>query len=485
MPIGDIYAPEFPKTAIWLNSKKPLNLSLLKGQVCLLDFWTYCCINCIHVFPDLEYLENKYKNDPFLVIGVHTAKFFNERNIENIESAIERYGLKHPVIVDNNHIIWESYGISAWPSFVLIDSQGRIRGSVSGEGRRLQLDIAIRELLEEGKKEGTLAQKPLDVVEKKIPRATTLSFPGKIALDHRGERIFISDSNHNRILVCHFHTPFEAHIIESIGSGEEGAEDGSFNKVSFRYPQGIHFLNEFLYVCDTDNHSLRRIDLKEKIVQTEIKDLNSPWDLDYADGYLYLAMAGSHQIFSYQIATRDLKLFAGSGIEGLFDGDLLSAQLAQPSGISIFENRIYFLDSESSALREIDLNSGELTTLIGKGLFDFGFQDGDFSVALLQHPVGLFATKDKIFIADTYNHALRLADLKNRRLSTLFRLGEEFCFGDKSCEILPLHEPNDIYLIEKFLYLADTNNHLIRIFDLESRELKILNLTDIPKTVFF
>lgn len=497
---GDVYAPDFPRHSIWLNSKRPLSLKELKGRVVLLDFWTYCCINCLHVLPDLKYLEDKYKESPFLVIGVHSAKFFNEQNIENIQSAIERYEISHPVVVDNNHVIWESYAVTAWPSFVIIDPVGRIRGALSGEGRRLILDTVIGQLLEEGKKEGTLTSRPLDISEKVAVRETTLSFPGKITLDGEGRRLFIADSNHHRILVSHFHSPTEAHLLEVIGSGKKGANDGDYRDSSFNHPQGLCLQDEYLYVCDTDNHLLRRVNLEEKLVETlagtgekaEVDNwsgpgrtvpLNSPWDVDSAHGYLYLAMAGSHQIWSLRLADNFLEVFAGSGLENLVDGNLAAAQLAQPSGISLVGERIYFVDSEASALRVIDLSKDEVETLIGRGLFEFGYRDGPLGLALLQHPLGIFATKEKIYLADTYNSALREVNLTKREVLTLVGRDSQskVCLvGDRACEILPLSEPGDVELKGDFLYLADTNNHLIRVFNLKKLTLEEVKLTTAP-----
>ncbi|HUW24639.1 MAG TPA: thioredoxin-like domain-containing protein [Patescibacteria group bacterium] len=485
MAQGDVYAPDFPRNSIWLNSQRPLTLADLRGQVVLLDFWTYCCVNCLHILPDLKYLEERYRQEPFLVIGVHSAKFFNEQNIKNIQSAIERYEIKHPVVVDNNHIIWESYGISAWPSFVLIDAAGRIRGALSGEGHRLKLDTVIGQLLEEGRSEGISAPGPLLVTEKIVCQETTLSFPGKITLDEVGKHLFVADSNHHRILLCHFHSPTQAHLLSVIGSGERGNKDGSFAEASFCQPQGLCLVDNFLYVCDSGNHLLRRVDLENQTVKTitPAGRLRSPWDLDYAEGYLYVAVAGSHQIWSYHLADSSLAVFAGSGIENLLDGNLFAAHLAQPSGLSVNEERIYFVDSEASALRMIDLRTDEVTTLIGRGLFDFGYRDGPFGQALLQHPQGIFAAQEKIYLADTYNQAIREANLVKREITTLVGREENarLCLADsQACEILPLFEPNDVKLKSPFLYLADTNNHLIRAFNLSKGELSTVELSTAP-----
>ncbi len=486
MAQGDIYAPDFPKNSIWLNTVRPLSLADLRGRVILLDFWTYCCINCIHVLPDLKYLENKFRDQPFLVIGVHAAKFFNEQNIESIQSAIERYEIEHPVVVDNSHVIWESYAVSAWPSFVFIDAAGRLRGTLSGEGRRPEIEATVSGLLKEGKKEGILAAGVPAVVEKRIVPETALSFPGKILPDPEGKRLFISDSNHNRILICHFHTPTELHLLQAVGSGKAGSEDGDYGEASFNHPQGLCLVGENLYVCDTENHLVRRLDLTNRLVKTvagKDQKISSPWDLDYAEGYLYLAMAGSHQIWSLRLADNFLEVFAGSGLQNLVDGNLFASQLAQPSGISIYGNSLYFVDSEASALRVIDLKEGEVKTLIGHGLFDFGQRDGPFESALLQHPLGLSAGRGVVFLADTYNHAIRRVDLKNRQISTLIgrQWGANLCrIGDQFCEELALFEPNDVKALGNFLYLADTNNHLVRVFDLRKSTLTDVHLSLLP-----
>jgi thiol-disulfide isomerase/thioredoxin len=485
MAIGDVYAPDFPKQSIWLNMVRPLSLADLRGQVVLLDFWTYCCINCLHVLSDLKALEEEFRNQPFLVIGIHSAKFFNEQNVNNIQSAIERYEISHPVVVDNDHTIWESYAVSAWPSFVLIDAAGRLRGMVSGEGHRLELTAAIAGLLEEGQQAGILATKPISVTEKVTRQESTLSFPGKIALDALGKRLFIADSNHHRILIGHFHSPTAVHLLSVVGSGKRGRQDGSFAAASFSQPQGLCLVADFLYVCDTANHLLRRVDLAQEKVETlaASSELRSPWDLDYAEGYLYIAAAGSHQIWSYHLAEATLAPFAGSGVENLADGNLLAAHLAQPSGISIFEEKIYFVDSEASALRMIDLTTDEVQTLIGRGLFEFGYQDGPLAQALLQHPLGVFAAKKKVYVADTYNQALREVNLEKKEITTLIGQKKEaqVCLpADRTCEILPLFEPNDVKRRGDFLYLADTNNHLIRVFNWRQGTLSTVEISTAP-----
>ena len=490
------YAVEFPEGLTWINTTEPLTLEKLRGHVILLDFWTYCCINCIHVLEDLKYLEDKYTNEPFVVIGVHSAKFKNEKDVANVRSAVGRYEIKHPVVVDNDHFFWKAYSINAWPSFVLIDPEGKILGKTAGEGQKGILDNSITDALERGREEGTLADEKLDF-EPDIFIESFLKYPGKIALDPENEQIFISDSNHNRILRAQLEKDAIANIIDIIGNEEPGLADGYFKTAQFHKPQGIFYQDNHLYVADTENHALRKIDLENKTVKTiagtgnqgrtriysgnPLKvSLNSPWDLIGDETFLYIAMAGTHQLWRYNLRENIIENFAGNGREDIRDGNLQEALLAQPSGLALdnIQNRLYFMDSEVSALRYADLTKNTVNTLIGKGLFIFGRKDGSFEDALLQHPLGIDIHKGKIYIADTYNHALREVDLLTKKIQTLiYQPKKGICkIGDEKCDFLPLNEPNDVLFYEGKLWIADTNNHLIRIFDLERKDVTDLYL---------
>ncbi|MBD3196963.1 MAG: redoxin domain-containing protein [Candidatus Lokiarchaeota archaeon] len=481
-------AMEIPSELEWLNTDQPLSMEKLKGHVVLLDFWTYCCINCIHVLEDLKILEKKYENEPFLVIGVHSPKFKNEKDKQNIRSAIARYEIEHPVLVDNNHVLWKYYEINAWPSFVLINPEGSIIGKTAGEGKRELLDKAISNILQKSRQKRTLAKMKLKITSD-IHIESFLKFPGKIFIDKTEGTLYISDSNHNRIIELELMEENTANVKSIIGEGKEGYKNGNFSESLFRKPQGIIKHKNRLLIADTNNHVIREIDYNLKKVRTIAGNgkqgytrkykgdplsisLSSPWDLEIGDDYLYIAMAGTHQIWRLNLDNNQLESFAGSGIENIVDGDLKKAALSQPSGLAYEKNRkrLYFADSEVSALRYIDLINDKVETLIGKGLFVFGNKEGPFKDALLQHPLGLDATQNEVYIADTYNHAIRIADLREEKLENLIhRPRKGVCkIGDKDCDYLPLYEPNDIVLYENKLYIADTNNHLIRTFSLKT-----------------
>ena len=485
-------SPKFPAGLTWFNTEKEISLEDLKGCVVVLDFWTYCCINCIHVLPHLKALEEKYAGKPVVIIGVHCAKFQSETVDAHIQSAIDRYEINHPVVSDPEHKIWQEYLINAWPSFVVIDGNGDMRLKVSGEGQHELLDQAIESLLTEGNYTGTVP-----TLKQKKAEKDTLHFPGKICLNEEGDELFISDSNNNRIVHTVLTSPDSAKIQQTIGSGKVGFEDGNFENVTFNKPQGICVVGKRVFICDTENHALRMADLESKQVITLAGtgqqarhgaqggdkpltvDLNSPWDVTHSEGILYIAMAGNHQIWKYDIQNDTISVYAGTGEENIYDETREAALFAQPSGISFHKGRLYVADSETSSLRMVETVSDSVETIAGQGLFVFGHLDGSGDEALLQHPLGICASEDYVFVADTYNHSVRVYDWENDELFTLIAGDREqgVCsIEGNACSDLPLFEPNDVKFFEKYLYIADTNNHLIRMYDIEEnvmRDVKI------------
>jgi DNA-binding beta-propeller fold protein YncE len=488
-------AKDFPKGFVWLNTDRPLSLDDLKGHILVLDFWTYCCINCMHTLQDLEWIEKKYHGKPVIVIGVHSAKFYNEQEAENIKEAIGRYEISHPVIVDRDMQIWQLYGVSGWPTLAIIDPKGNVVYQQSGEGQREYLDDVISVLLERHKEQGTLAPEPLEIKRPAAAPSRVLSYPGKLSLSPDGKMLAISDSNHNRILVVDADS---GKIIHKVGGGAKDLRDGSFGQARFFRPQGVLWVGENkIYVADTENHALREIDLLSRTVKTlagngkqgrwiqspqdgKATQLSSPWDLAHDSGFIFIAMAGLHQIWVYHIPTGRIGPFAGSGYENIVDGSLEEARFAQPSGLAIFGNYLFVADSEVSAVRRIDLARKAVQTAVGKGLFVFGHKDGSLEEARLQHPLGVaYDGNNRIYVADTYNHAIRLIDPAEQRVSTLVGRPEmkTMCnIDDPSCDTLGLYEPSDVEVRgnNNLLYIADTNNHLVRVFDLEKRVLRTL-----------
>jgi thiol-disulfide isomerase/thioredoxin len=489
MPIQDrarARAPEIQGGRGWLNTDKPLSLAALKGKIVLLDFWTYGCINCIHIIPDLKKLEAKYANQ-LVVIGVHSAKFQNEKETENIRRIILRYEIEHPIYNDSEFTVWQNYGVRAWPTQVLIDPAGYVVGAESGEGKYEIIDQAIAKVADDFRKRGELNEQPLNLVlERAKVGDLPLAFPGKILADAATDRLFIADSNHNRIVV----TKLDGTLVDVIGAAMAGAADGPFEKATFYRPQGLALSGDSLYVADTENHLIRRIDLKSRTVETiagtgvqsrqyfktgpaHTIALNSPWDLQLAGQTLYIAMAGPHQIWKLDLSNNEISTFAGSGREARLDGPLLESGFAQPSGMAILGQTLYIADSESNIIRGIDLVSGQVKTLVGGDLFEFGDIDGTGDDVRLQHPLGLLTFGDKLLIADTYNHKIKQLDPERSRVKSLFGTGKP---GQVDGASPSFYEPGGLTIANGKLYIADTNNHAIRVVDLKKKRASTLRI---------
>ncbi|XP_020591433.1 NHL repeat-containing protein 2 isoform X2 [Phalaenopsis equestris] len=494
--------PEFPTKLDWLNTA-PLQFSRnLKGRVVLLDFWTYCCINCMHVLPDLEFLEKKYSDKPFTVIGVHSAKFDNEKDLEAIRNAVLRYNITHPVVNDGDMYLWRELGVSSWPTFIVVGPTGKILAQLTGEGHRKDLDDFVDAALQFYMEKNLFGATPIPLALEKDedPRLlmSPLKFPGKLAVDALNNRVFISDSNHNRIVVT---DPDGNFIIQVGSSGEEALRDGSFDDACFNRPQGLAYnpKKNTLYVADTENHALREINFVNETVRTIAGDgtkgsdysgggkggsqvLNSPWDLCYdaVNEIVYIAMAGQHQIWEHNISDGTTRAFSGDGFERNLNGSSSSStSFAQPSGISLSPVRsqvLYVADSESSSIRAVDLKTGAASLSAGgdpifsDNLFRFGDLDGVGSDALFQHPMGLFCGCDgQVYIADSYNHKIKKLDPLTKKVVTLAGTGHAG-FKDGPGLSAQLSEPSGITEAGngKF-FIADTNNSVIRCLDLNGK----------------
>ncbi len=492
MKMPRVRAPELPQNQAWLNTNKPLSLQELKGRVVILDFWTYCCINCLHVLPQLKYLEQKYQ-DSLTVIGVHSAKFDNEKEIENIRQAILRYDIEHPVLVDSNFDVWQQYAVRAWPTLMIIDPEGYVIGYVSGEGNKDVLEQLIQQLIKEHGEKGTINFQEFSLMleKQRQPLITPLAFPGKVLASV--DKLFIADSGHHRIVV----SSLDGEILHLIGTGNQGLKDGSFAEAEFSAPQGMVFDqdNQVLYVADTENHALRLIDFKRQIVKAIAGTgeqsrnvhprggsgletaLNSPWDLakvgdsPQGDSYasqLFIAMAGSHQIWEMNLATGVVKTYAGTGSEACVDGSLDQSVFAQPSGITSDGKQLFVADSEVSSIRSVGIVEPQVKTICGSGeLFGFGDVDGKGTEVKLQHCLGVEYAQDTLWIADTYNHKIKAVNPRDGSCKTV--LGDGVAgLGNGQGTNTRFSEPSGLSVVGSNLYVADTNNHVIRSVDLDT-----------------
>jgi thiol-disulfide isomerase/thioredoxin len=491
-------APELEGGTDWFNTGKPVKLKDLRGKVVMLDFWTFCCINCMHIMPDLAKLEAKYKNE-LVVIGVHSGKFENEKDSEAIRKAVLRYELKHPVVNDADRKIWKAYNCDWWPTIAIIDTEGQIVAGYLGETNFdiKVLDKRIAAEIAKAKKNKTLDETPIrfDTAKFRDKDDTPLYFPGKIVVDGKGKRLLIADSTHHRVVI----TDMNGKKIAIAGTGMPGNKDGAFAVAQFDDPQGMAIDGDTIYLADRKNNCIRMLDLKAQTVKTipnTTKFISvpnaqkiphalqaTPWDVHIAGGRLYVAMSGAHQIWTMDLKTKGFTLFAGDASEEILDGPPLKAKFAQPSGLSSDGRFLYVADSEVSAIRRIPLNGhGIVETLVGRGLFHFGDRDGPGRVAdetqrrsteaLLQHAVGVAHHDGLLYVADTYNSKIKVIDLGTGMVST-------FVGGGSKGADRVFNEPTGVSVYEDKLYVADTNAHRIRIVDLKTKAVTTLDLTDV------
>lgn len=436
-----VRAPEL-KGRRWLNTGgRNLTLPDLRGRITVLDFWTFCCINCLHVLDELRPIEQKYA-DVLVVIGVHSPKFEHEKDPDALADAVERYGVHHPVLDDPELNMWQQYAARAWPTLAVIDPEGYVVATMAGEGHAEGLVRLVDDLIATHEAKGTLHRGDGPYVPPAEPE-TTLRFPGKSVVLDNGN-LLVSDSARHSIAEL---APDGETLVRRIGTGARGRADGPATAATFAEPQGLCLLPAHvarlvdydLVVADTVNHLLRGVRLATGEVVTVAGtgrqwrstvddhahdalsvDLCSPWDLAWYDGRLVIAMAGIHQLWWFDPVKRTAGMYAGSTVEALKDGPLAEAWLAQPSGLSVSADgsRLWVADSETSAIRYVQ--DGVLNTAVGQGLFEFGHVDGPAAQALLQHPLGVCALPDgSVLIADTYNGAVRRYDPESDSVGTV------------------------------------------------------------------
>lgn len=514
--------PPFPRRANapglgggteWLNTAGPLELKDLKGKFVVLDFWTFCCINCMHILPELKKLEHAYP-DSIVVIGVHSPKFDGEESSANIREAILRYEIEHPVVNDQHRKIWDAYDVNSWPSLRVIDPEGKIVAAHGGEIEFEALDEFFKKAMPYYEKKKLLDRTPLhfNAEAYKARVDSPLLFPGKVLADEAGGRLFTADSNHNRVVV----STLDGKLLDVIGTGAIGKADGGYAQASFNKPQGMALQGkDVLWVADCENHLLRKVDLTTKQVTTvagvgtQRRDqfwpgmkrdgvppeqgavpkfvgppketaLNSPWALWIHDGKLFIAMAGPHQIWVMDLEGKEIGPYAGNGREDIVDGRRLPpfpyqegfASFAQPSGLTSDGTTLFVADSEGSSVRTVPFDpAGKIGTLIGTAdlpmnrLFTFGDKDGNKKTARLQHALDVAYLDGRIYVADTYNNKIKYIDLAHKTLHSFVGDGE----GSLKDDPPRFNEPAGLSIAGGKLYVADTNNHAVRVISLRDQ----------------
>jgi thiol-disulfide isomerase/thioredoxin len=488
-----IHAPELRGATAWLNTREPLSIKGLRGKVVLLDFWTYGCINCLHVLPALARLERKYR-DELVVIGVHAPKFDTEKNVEQLRRTLDRLGITHPVAQDADFRIWREYTVRAWPTLVLIDPAGYVVASVAGEGHTDELDQVIAAVIAVFDERGELDRTPVPGLglgsgpgsgpdaQARLGSGSGLRYPGAVLADRERGRLFVADTGHHRVLVC----GLDGVARDAIGGADgPGYANGAFEAAALDSPQGLALVGDTLFIADRGTHSIRAADLAERRVRTVAgtgeqgswggeggaareTPLVSPWGLVSWRGLLFVAMAGVHQIWMIDVARGLAWPYAGTGAEARVDGAIADAAFAQPSGLALAGDTIFVADAEGNMVRRIDLPpTNVVTTIAGGNLFDFGDVDGTGDAVRLQHPIGIATDGRQVFIADTYNHRIKGLDPATGRVRALAGTGRAGT-ADGRLDRAQFDEPSGLALAGRTLYVTDTNNHAVRAIDLDA-----------------
>lgn len=468
-----IAAPGFDGAVEWLNVADPIAIEQLRGKVVLLDFWTYGCVNCMHVLRDLKTLAQRFP-DELIVIGIHSPKFPNERSSDNLRRILVRYEIEHPVANDAAHQIWRRYGVQAWPTRVIVDPAGNLVGTAMGEGNLDGFISAIRTVIRVFDEKGEVNRAPLALSLERARHADRpLLYPGKVIADATHERLFVADSNHNRIVVA----SLSGRVIDTIGSGIQGDDDGIFLQARFNRPQGLAFDGDTLYVADTGSDKIRAVDFRARAVHTvDVAGLKSPWDLALKTGILIVAMAGPHQLWVVDLLHDQAYPYAGTGEEARRDGAVNQAGFAQPSGLALDDDTLYVADAESNTIRAVALPpANTVETIAGGDLFEFGDKDGKGDAARLQHPLGVAVYSGRVFIADTYNHRIKMLDPSTGTVTSFAGTGVAGHL-DGPAASAQFYEPGGLAAARDTLFVADTNNHAIRAIDLRTSLVSTLPL---------
>ncbi len=470
------------------------------------------------MLPQLRELERSFP-DELVVIGVHSAKFPAERVPANLLAAVRRQDIDHPVINDADMAVWQSYAVRAWPTLMFVDPEGKVWGKHEGEFPLDPIRDLLRDAIATYDAAGLIDRNPLTGAVTAEP-PTFLRFPEKVFADESGGRLFIADTGHHRIVV----TGLDGRVQGTIGSGIAGWSDGPATDARFDRPQGMALAPDgaTLYVADAGSHTIRAVDLSTVLATGSLDQdppesggvgdhwtvrtvagtgelghdrqggspletgIASPWDLTFRDGVLWIAMAGTHQLWTYDPASGEFRAAAGTGVESIHDGPLAEATFAQPYGITELDGVLYVADSETSAIRSVDPTGNRVRRLLGRGLLDFGDRDGTGDEARMQHTQGVCATtkggRPTVYIVDGYNGKIKRLDVFSRTVTTLAGAGgdDEPGLVDGPFGAARFWEPGGITIAGRTLYVADSNNHAIRALDLESQRVTTLAIGDSP-----
>ena len=463
-------APEFPPGLEWLNTTGPLRMSQLLGRVSALAFVNAGSAWCTQTLVDLGHLRNRYP-DRLNVVAINVPRFDHEREPRRAGKRLGRHRFQFPIAHDADWTLWQHCGIEAWPTVVLVDVEGRMRERFVGDGQLREIDAAVSRLLGEATPRSLNAER-IEMRRGGEPMLP-LRFPSGLALS--GNYLYVADSGHHRVLEC----DLSGRVLRQFGSGGSGFIDGPMELAAFNRPQGLCIERDTLYIADTGNHAVRRVQLRGGDISTVVgagrsgtpKEglvadprmvaLDQPRAVSLSAGNLYIATAGDNRVWRFDLGTPGIALVAGSGRLAVVDGKAETVSFAEPTSLASVQQAIYICDAAGSAIRLANARTGQVSTVLGQDAWTHGNTDGARADARMQQPQAI--------ALDPAAPVLWIADSGNDRLRSL-RLGG----GELTTVELPqrLHAPGGLVVADGVVWIADTDAHAVLRYDTRDGSLK-------------
>lgn len=456
--------PEIPDALHWVNCRESVRLSELRGRIVLVVFWNATSTSSMNLLSELRQLERRHPG-AFVLLGVHTPRYTSQQPDAAVLNALNRSRFRTPIANDQDWLAWKLYSIPAWPTTLLVDTEGGLAARFVGEGRSEEIEEAVAQL-QEGLPPAHVRSAP-DLLESVRAEATgALAFPTHVLAT--GSRLYVSDTGHHRIFEC----SHGGRVLRQFGSGTPGNWDGRLAACGFQSPHGLALDADVLYVADTGNHCIRRIKLESGEVDTVLgsgrpaygdvetqgsglrASINAPHAVAADGDVLYVAATGQNQILRVDLRTQHVTTLAGDGRCDVRDGIGSQASLAQPSALAPMPGQLLVADSGGNAIRRLRFADLALTKLVGSSPWEPGRQDGTGRKVRLAWPCGLAVAENHVYVADTCNDRLCVLDPYSGELATL-------PFDH------PLHEPQGLSFAAGSLWVADRNDHAILRIDPE------------------
>lgn len=477
----------------WLNCPITSPLTTCINRPVLIHCYNPSDITAQHVIDRINQAAPSI-NDYCTQIGIHCPIYNYDSSNVGITAFIDEHRPIFPFVVDNDRSLQKHFNVHKLPCSLLL---------LPDQKEAVFFDtLSIYDSLEQTLL-ALISKYPPHPTEVALPqpepKETTLLFPVKIDYVKNYEdapALLIADSGHHRILVART----DGTIVTQIGSGIPDLKDGNFEEACFNRPHGVLYddTTNRLFIADRYNHTLRVVDLTKKTVTTAAGNgtwghthmvasaniprstpLSAPYDLSFfmRRDFIVIAQPSTHTLWGYESISNRLRPLIGNGLNALKIGKPPYNSIMQPTGLCLKRGELLLVDAAAHAL--CSLQQLDVKPLVGNENTDYGFSDGSLTEARLHYPCGTATNQKDIFIADTYNHAIRSFDQKTGTLTTICGTGKP---GTTISELktTEFNAPKGLVAVDDMLYVADTNNHRIVTIDTKTNTSSVLELRILP-----